>query len=51
MHTELDGKGSHLKVHHGNRSTIIPMHRGDLASGTYRAILKQLHLATTDLED
>jgi hypothetical protein len=30
---------------------VVPMHRGDIASATYRAILKQLGLTEQDLED
>ena len=50
-HEEIEGKGSHLKLRHGDRATVVPMHRGDIASGTYRAILKQLGLTEQDLED
>ena len=50
-HEETDGKGSHLKVRHGALATVIPMHRGDMATGTYRAILKQLALTEVDLEE
>ncbi len=38
------GKGGHLKVYlHGKRS-VLPMHPGDLKTGTERAIKKQLGL-------
>ena len=50
-HEEKPGKGSHLKVRHGEAATVVPMHRGDLAKGTYRAILKQLGLTERDLEE
>jgi predicted RNA binding protein YcfA (HicA-like mRNA interferase family) len=50
-HEEADGKGSHLKVRHGPAATVIPMHRRDIATGTYRAILKQLGLTEADLEE
>jgi predicted RNA binding protein YcfA (HicA-like mRNA interferase family) len=50
-HEENPGKGSHLKVRHGLRATVIPMHRGDLPNGTYRAILTQLGLTEHDLEN
>ena len=50
-HVETGGKGGHLKVRHNNRTTVVPMHRGDLPTGTYRAILKQLGLTERDLED
>ncbi len=49
-HEEAEGKGSHLKVWHGAGRTVVPMHRGDLPDGTYRAILKQLGLTEADLE-
>jgi predicted RNA binding protein YcfA (HicA-like mRNA interferase family) len=50
-HEESPGKGSHLKVRHGLRATVIPMQRGDLPNGTYRAILQQLGLTERDLEE
>lgn len=50
-HEESQGKGSHLKVRHGTGATVIPMHRGDMPNGTYRAILRQLGLTEADLED
>jgi predicted RNA binding protein YcfA (HicA-like mRNA interferase family) len=51
QHEESAGKGSHPKVRHGSRATVIPMHRGDLPYGTYRAILRQLGLTERDLEN
>jgi hypothetical protein len=39
-----------LKVWHGAGRSVIPVHRGDLPDGTYRAILKQLGLTEADLE-
>lgn len=50
-HEEIEAKGSHLKVRHGAAQTVIPMHRGDMPGGTFRAILKQLGLNESDLED
>jgi predicted RNA binding protein YcfA (HicA-like mRNA interferase family) len=50
-HQELEAKGSHLKLRHGTRQTVIPLHRRDLPIGTLRAILKQLDLTERDLED
>lgn len=44
------GKGSHRKIVLGRRRSVIPMHGGDLPTGTYRAILKQLGVADEDLE-
>jgi len=51
QHEEVEAKGSHLKVRHGGRSTVLPMHRGDIPSGTYRVIMRQLGLTEQDLED
>ena len=36
----------HLKMHNSNanRTTIIPMHKGDLPKGTEQAILKETGL-------
>jgi predicted RNA binding protein YcfA (HicA-like mRNA interferase family) len=51
LHEERPGKGSHLNVRHDGRPTVIPMHRGDLRSGTCRAILRQLGLRWEDLEE
>jgi predicted RNA binding protein YcfA (HicA-like mRNA interferase family) len=50
-HEETSGKGSHLKLRHGDERTVIPMHSGDLPTGTYRSILRQLGLTEADLED
>ena len=49
--TEREGKGSHLVMRLDGRRTTIPMHRGNLPEGTYRAILKQLGITPEDLED
>ena len=39
---ETSQSGSHLKLRHPDgRKTIVPMHRGDLKSGTLRAIERQ----------
>ncbi|WP_428393370.1 type II toxin-antitoxin system HicA family toxin [Lichenicoccus sp.] len=50
-HEETAGKGSHVKVRHDGARTVVPLHRGDLPTGTYRAILRQLGLSASDLED
>ncbi len=50
QHEENKGIGSHLRVKHDRRATVIPMHRGDLPLGTLKAIMKQLGLTETDLE-
>jgi predicted RNA binding protein YcfA (HicA-like mRNA interferase family) len=51
VHEESAGKGSHRKVRHGGRMAVVPMHAGELAQGTHRAILRQLGLTEKDLED
>jgi len=51
LHIETQGKGSHVKVQHGSARTVVPTHSGDLASGTLRAVLRQLGLSEKDLED
>jgi len=51
LHVETAGKGSHLKVQHGDARTVVPRHGGDLPAGTLRAILRQLGLSERDLED
>ena len=47
---EAAGRGSHLKVILNGRTGIVPQHRGDIAPGTFRSILKQLGINRTDLE-
>lgn len=49
-HRERDAKGGHVLVRHAGRTTTVPMHRGDIPVGTYRAILRQLGLSDSDLE-
>lgn len=49
--TEREGKGSHLVIRLNGISTTLPRHRGDLPTGTYRAILKQLQITENDLEE
>ncbi len=49
-HRERDAKGGHIVVFHAGRTTTVPMHRGDIPTGTYRAILRQLRLTESDLE-
>ena len=46
---EEPGEGSHLKIRLGSRRTVVPMHKRDLPTGTWRAILKQLELTPEDL--
>ena len=50
-HEEIEAKGSHLKLRHGAGQTVVPLHRGDMPNGTFRAILRQLGLTEADLED
>ena len=42
--TFVEGKGSHLKVKLNGKQSVIPMHKGDVPTGTLNAILKQLGL-------
>ncbi len=43
---EIGQRGSHLKMYNSNtnKTTIIPMHKGDLPKGTEQAILKETGL-------
>jgi predicted RNA binding protein YcfA (HicA-like mRNA interferase family) len=43
--------GRHTKVRLNGRATTVPRHPGDLKSGTFRSILKQLGLTETELEN
>lgn len=44
-------RGSHVILRHGDRRmTVVPMHPGDIPSGTLRGILADLHLASEDLK-
>nr|ATZ76337.1 HicA family toxin [uncultured Alphaproteobacteria bacterium] len=45
------GKGSHRKIWLGTRRSVVPCHGGDLPVGTYRAILRRLEIADSDLKD
>jgi mRNA interferase HicA len=40
------GKGGHLLVRRGNRTTVLPMHGGakELGTGLWRKILKDLEI-------
>ena len=44
------GKGSHVMVSFGERRSFIPLHGGDLPTGTRRAILRQLGVRPEELE-
>lgn len=43
---EVSQRGSHLKMYNPitNKTTTVPMHRGDLPKGTEQAILKDTGL-------
>lgn len=43
---EISQRGSHLKMknHITGKTTIVPMHRGDLPKGTEKVILKEAGL-------
>lgn len=49
-HAERPGNGGHVFVRPGGLTTTMLMHRIDLPTGTFRAILKQLGLRPDDLE-
>lgn len=49
-HAEREGKGSHLFVRHGGRTTIIARHRGDMPPPVFRKVLRDLALTEADLE-
>ena len=50
MH-ERTGKGSQVVVVLDGAMSVIPQRREPLKPGTCRAILKQLRITATDLED
>ena len=43
------GKGGHVIVRLGGRLAMVPTGSGEIAAGTFRAILRQLGLRTEDL--
>ena len=43
------GKGGHVMVRLGGRFAMVPTGSGEIASGTFRAILRQLGLRPEDL--
>ena len=43
------GKGRHVMVRLGGRFAMVPTGSGEIASGTFRAILRQLGLRPKDL--
>ena len=44
------GKGSHVMVSFGERRSFVPLHGGDLPTGTRRAILCQLGVRPEELD-
>jgi predicted RNA binding protein YcfA (HicA-like mRNA interferase family) len=48
---EIKEGGAHTKVRLNGRTSMLPRHAADLPTGTYRGILKQLGISTSDLED
>lgn len=46
---QRQGKGSHIMVRLNGKTTIIANHRGDMPTGTYRKILKDLAITETDI--
>lgn len=38
------GKGGHTKVHLNGRQSVLPVHSGEIKTGTVKAIKKQLGL-------
>lgn len=44
-------EGSHLQLKRGNLHVTVPMHPGDLASGTLRSILRQARLTVGELKE
>jgi mRNA interferase HicA len=43
------GKGGHVMARLGGRFAMVPTGSGEIASGTFRAILRQLGLRPEDL--
>jgi len=43
------GKGAHVQVVLNGRTSVIPVHAGDIKKGTLHAICKQLGLKENDL--
>ena len=49
--TLLSQKGSHAKFIRGSYTAIVPMHRGDLKTGTLASIIKQAGITAQELRD
>ena len=43
--------GSHLKMANGTRTTVVPMHSGDMKQKTARGILAQAGFKISDVMD
>jgi len=41
-------KGSHLQLRRGNLLVTVPMHRGDLKTGTLRSISRQARMSVEE---
>lgn len=41
---EVVSQNKHLKLRKGDRTVLVPMHKGDVATGTLRSIFKQAGL-------
>lgn len=48
---EVRQKGSHLHLKRGNLHVTVPMHRGDLAPGVLRSVLRQARLSLDELHE
>jgi len=44
-------KGSHLQLRRGNLLVTVPMHRGDLKTGTLRSIIRQARMSVEEFAD
>jgi len=43
-------KWSHLKMIHGNKTVIVPIHAKDIPFWTFRSILEQANISYEDFE-
>ena len=48
---EIKKGGNHTKLRLNGKVAPLPRHAVDLPTGTFRAILKQLEIEPSDLED
>ncbi|MGQ9651038.1 MAG: type II toxin-antitoxin system HicA family toxin [Phycisphaerae bacterium] len=49
--TTVRQRGSHLQMKRGNRLVTVPLHRGDIPSGTLKSILRQAGITVKELID